>query len=114
MSDQIGDQKLGRAPLNADASTSRNAGGGEIATAIGGNDQTDAKNERMPDVVERSAHRPPDTAGPKALYEKADDADKKASETDGDAGEGAKKADQKDEGLVAKLRTHPLAVGRYL
>jgi membrane fusion protein (multidrug efflux system) len=110
MSDQIGDQKLGRAPLNANASTSRNAGGGEIVPAIGANDQTDAKNERMPDVVERSAHRPPDTAGPKALYEKADDADKKASETDGDAGEGAKKADQKDERLLAKLRTHPLAV----
>jgi membrane fusion protein (multidrug efflux system) len=93
MSDQIGDQKLGRAALNADASTSRNAGGGEILSATSRNDQTKANDE-----------------APKARYEKTDNSEEKSSEMDGDAGEGAKNADQKDEGLLAKLRTHPIAV----
>jgi hypothetical protein len=37
-------------------------------------------------------------------------AEDKVSETDPDAGEGAKKPDPNDEGLFAKLRTHPIAV----
>jgi membrane fusion protein (multidrug efflux system) len=93
MSDQIGDQKLGRAALNSDASTSRNAAGGKILSATSRNDQTKANDE-----------------APKTRYEKTDDSEEKSSEMDGDAGEGAKNADQKDEGLLAKLRTHPIAV----
>jgi membrane fusion protein, multidrug efflux system len=93
MSDQIGDQKLGRAALNSDASTSRNAAGGKILSATSRNDQTKANDE-----------------APKVRYEKTDDSEEKSSEMDGDAGEGAKNADQKDEGLLAKLRTHPIAV----
>jgi membrane fusion protein (multidrug efflux system) len=59
------------------------------------------------DDVMRARRDVADRDHPLALKSGADD---KVSETDPDAGEGAKTPDAKDEGLFAKLRTHPIAV----
>jgi membrane fusion protein (multidrug efflux system) len=95
MPDQISDQRSSWAPPSADAATSGKESGGEILPTIAGKDQTDVENERTP---------------PQVRNEKADDVDGKEPETDSDTGEGEEKPGQKDEGILAKARKHPIAL----
>jgi membrane fusion protein, multidrug efflux system len=105
MSDQIRDKNP-----DSEASFAETAAA-EIRPSV--NKETDPGTSKKPTPVEtkKSMHGPRDVADqdhPLALKPSADD---KVSETDPDAGEGAITPDPNEEGLFAKLRTHPIAVG---
>jgi membrane fusion protein (multidrug efflux system) len=104
MSDQIRDKKS-----DGEASFAETAAA-EIRSSV--NKETDPGTSKKPTPVgtKGSMHGRRDVADqdhPLALKPSADD---KMSETDPDAGEGAKTPEPNEEGLFAKLRTHPIAV----
>jgi membrane fusion protein, multidrug efflux system len=73
-------------------------------------DQTsDQKSGRVP-LKADAAPEPHDPAKADARHVKSDETVGKEPETDSDTGEGEKKTDQEDVGLIARARSHPLAV----
>jgi len=104
MSDQIRDKNP-----DSEASFAETAAA-EIRPSV--NKETDPGTSKKPTPVEtnKSMHGRRDVADQDHRLALKPSGDDKVSETDPDAGEGAKTPDPNEEGLFAKLRTHPIAV----
>lgn len=104
MFDQIRDKSL-----DSEASFAE-TGGAEVRPSVSGETESGTSKKSMPVETENSMHGTRDVADQERPSAQKHGADDKVSETNSDAGEGAKTPDTKDEGLFAKLRTHPIAV----